>query len=250
VYLTEPHFEWVTKYDAHVIPVFEDFAFHQPECLVIDVGANDGIYTQLSAGAGCKVVAFEMQDGCVEWIAASILMNNVQDNVRIIPLPAYSEETTFTTQHVEGGCSGTYSLSPKALNEKPKGEKVTYQTVVIDNIVPAGLDITLLKVDVEGGDVGVIGGVLNLFKEKRVKNLVVEIYSMMWPVSVPEGLKVYHEILQAGYVAKCLGKYWLGNFPHEKIEEKPIFSYEERAEFDQLVKAKKTCVDWHFYIPE
>lgn len=102
VWLPDVHFEWVLKYENHVVPVFEEHVFAKPDCLVLDVGANDGVYTQMSAGAGCSVVAFEMQDGCLEFIAAASLMNDVKDQVRIVPRPAYFEETSITTLHTPG----------------------------------------------------------------------------------------------------------------------------------------------------
>lgn len=101
-----------------------------------------------------------------------------------------------------------------------------------------------------------------MFKQHRIQHLVAEIYAAMWPEPYSAGMRlelgsthplaglaVYHEILKAGYVAQCLGKYHYGNFPTVEIEAKPIFTYETRSEFDGLVKAQKNCIDWHFYLP-
>lgn len=136
------------------------------------------------------------------------------------------------------------------MNNKPAGESVAFKTVVIEKLVPANLTVTLLKVDVEGQDVGVVKGALELFKQRRIHHLVAEVYAAMWPEPYSAaGLAVYHEILKAGYVAQCLGKYHYGNFPTTEIESKPIFTYDTRSDFDALVKAEKNCIDWHFYLP-
>ena len=68
------------------------------DMLVLDVGANSGYFSMISAALGCRVYAFELQAGCIELLKALVHANGFTNQVAVI--------------HGAVGALGEYAIAP------------------------------------------------------------------------------------------------------------------------------------------
>lgn len=87
--------------------------FKHPSCLVVDVGANDGFYTQMAASLGCKVISFELQDNCIQIANAASRVNGFNSHqISIHRHPVSDSNNTELSMKISDDypCSGTLLL--------------------------------------------------------------------------------------------------------------------------------------------
>ena len=131
---------------------------------VIDVGANLGIYSVSAAALGARVLAFEPNPGARATLEANLVLNGVDDRVRVEPhaLADFDGEAAFTTT-----LAGSNHLV-LASEETPTTSRVTVRRldgVVAAKSLPATM--ALLKVDAEGFDPQVLAGAVATISEQR-----------------------------------------------------------------------------------
>lgn len=114
--------------------------------VVLDIGAHIGYYTLLSAKLGFTTFAFESDQDLGLYINESAKINKLENLI-----------TTIT---------GIVTYQQKNLWQFGK-------TISLDSY--GFKKVSLMKVDVEGGEHLVIRGAQSLFREKRVSNAIVEI---------------------------------------------------------------------------
>ena len=100
----------------------DSFSTKEPETLewidsipdgsvVWDIGANVGLYSCYAAKQGVKVFAFEPSVFNLEILSRNIFLNNLTEQVTIVPLPL-SDKLTFSTLNMTntdwGGALSTY----------------------------------------------------------------------------------------------------------------------------------------------
>jgi FkbM family methyltransferase len=125
-------------------------ALVRPEDLVLDVGANLGVYTVVSAMQGARVVAFEPNADARALLLANIDLNRLSERVRVSShaLADFSGSAGFTTDLEECNHIARGSDDRSAPVEVRQLDEVT---------LPDG-PITLIKIDVEGYDEAVLRG--------------------------------------------------------------------------------------------
>ncbi len=137
---------------------FQEMAFllHllRPRDLFADVGANVGSYTILAgAGAAARVVAFEPDGAAFGWLKRNIAINNLT-NVE-------------ARQEAVGASIGQarFSSGLDTLNRiDPDGPAIVPMTT-LDSI--GGDEPTLIKIDVEGFELGVLQGAENALESTK-----------------------------------------------------------------------------------
>ena len=132
----------------------------RPGQTVVDVGANIGNHTVYFAGeAGCRVVPFECNPRMVESLRATLAMNDLGDRVDpshlgkavssfvgTIPFRFVRDDYSFVTEGQEEGATPTPCLTLDSL----------------------GLEqCALLKIDVDGGEPGVLEGARDVLARLR-----------------------------------------------------------------------------------
>jgi FkbM family methyltransferase len=159
--------------------------------LALDVGANVGYYTSLLAYRAQKVLAFEPHPGlaaCLRANAARWPSGRVE-----IEECAASDEAGLArlTEPLEfAGNSGAATLHPDAKSSATSNAtSFQVEAVRLDDVVGDSA-VGMLKVDVEGHELAVLGGLSRAFKEGRVRDVFFEDYESL-PTPVSDRLKDY-----------------------------------------------------------
>jgi FkbM family methyltransferase len=167
--------------------------------LVIDVGANIGVYTLLACKHGnAQIYAFEPNSQVLNHLAANVLLNGWSSRVAIHPFalgaddgeadlflsPQNAEVATFRPELMVG----LFSYPQQARVKVAHFDRL-YQ--------PEGLDV-LVKIDVEGFEDDVLHGMERLFARNRV-TLLVEVFLKDSPVAARLQSWGYEETGRSGY---------------------------------------------------
>ena len=180
-------------------------------CFVVDVGMNDGFYTNMAGILGCKVYAFELQRRCITISKIAIHKNNIKDKVTIFNHPASSthgEEINIAMPEKEL-CDGGFTFSGPSKQERthanlPLSRNVSFTTIALDDLIPTTVRvIDMLKIDVEGHEIDVLKGSLNLFGRGVVKVAVVEIGALSYYDS-DSFFGTFAKLFSFGYTAVTL----------------------------------------------
>ena len=150
-----------------------------PDTWLIDVGANVGSYTLVAAARGLKAVAIEPAYESFRSLCNNLLMNGWLD--RAIPLcMAVSAKTGFdwlAFNDVRSGGNGN------GIGGDAKPEFQHHRQVIpvmrLDDLmqllpIPPTAPIAI-KIDVDGGELGVLQGAVNLLGSERVTAMMIEI---------------------------------------------------------------------------
>lgn len=134
--------------------------------VVVDVGANVGIYSLALAAVGARVWAFEPSSAIRPALAYNVALNGAGDQVRVLPfaLGAENGQALFTSD-----LEGTNHL----VKDRPKGPTEVVEIRTLDNFAadPTGgladEEVFLLKVDAEGEDEAVLRGADALLRRSQ-----------------------------------------------------------------------------------
>jgi FkbM family methyltransferase len=136
-----------------------------PGAVVIDVGAHIGWYTLLAARAGASVVALEPDPRNLPYLARNCAANGFTSRVTIIPAAvAATPGAQLLHLGTESQMSSLYDVPAVAGQDS-----VSVDVVVLSDVAPPGARV--VKIDVEGGELGVLAGL-----PRSVTTLFVELY--------------------------------------------------------------------------
>ena len=136
----------------------------------VDVGAHVGKYTVLNGLRGTRVIAIEPEPTNYNMLIRNIALNGLQ-TVTAINKAVWKGRGTMPLALASKG-SGEHSL-------KVQGAGILVEVDTLDNIVhqaTSGESIELIKIDVEGAEVEVIRGAIELLDRHHPK-LVIEIHT-------------------------------------------------------------------------
>jgi len=141
-------------------------------CLIIDAGANQGLYSMYLAKLGCRVIAFEMQDRVAALMKHSIALNNLQDKITLISRPVYEVERSLYYVPNTSNFGGT------PLYEIPTGrpDEVRVESLRIDDIVKERVDA--MKMDVELSEYHALQSMSKLFDQDMVGEIIMETWGL------------------------------------------------------------------------
>lgn len=156
----------------------------RPGMTVVDVGANQGLYTLLFAsltGATGRVYAFEPDDLLYAALLENVTTCNRPVNVALRHAALGAAAGTLTL-HRSLLNSGDNRLADRAVDAGPR-EAVTVRVERLDEAL-AGERIDFVKVDVQGWEAAVLAGMGDLLDEPR--NSRIAIYFEFWPSGLRE----------------------------------------------------------------
>ena len=181
--------------------------YNNNNAIVMDIGANIGIYTILLSHIypKAKIIAIEASPTIFEMLKSNCKLNNLlfpsRSNVLLIN-KAISDKDDITTEFYEKHSMSTMlkefltNLSSTILTNQDELNKRVVRTITIDNLVETiGVnEISLLKIDVEGAEVLALKGAIKTLTHKKIKNMVIE----------------YHSLENYNYIVKLLEEKELG----------------------------------------
>jgi FkbM family methyltransferase len=200
VYLPPIHFDWIMDYEQHILRQLEKVVcVGSASSIVVDVGANDGIYSLLAAATrGCRVQAFEMQRSCVAIAAAAARLNDLDQRIVIHQQPVSNVTGQEIRMAAGEQCLGTMSVTAR----RKRGPHDVLRTTTLDAAFAASANaIAWLKVDAEGHESEIIEGARQLFIGRRIASAVVE--SHHWRPGIPNMQRVAF-VLHCGYCIQCM----------------------------------------------
>lgn len=136
----------------------------------VDVGAHVGLYTVAAAvhGQG-RVLAFEPNPSARTQLAANVALNERRD-VLLVP-KAVGDAPGTALLHVPQ--TPDPSFSSLAAGRFAEGEPIEVEVTTVDaEVEAAGLRPSVVKVDVEGGELAVVGGMQRTLERHRPVLLV------------------------------------------------------------------------------
>jgi FkbM family methyltransferase len=161
----------------YVSGTFEPNEFHflgqilKPGMTVLDVGANEGLYTLFSAsrvGPAGRVVAFEPSSRERRKLQHNVTRNRLA-NVTVVPSAVGSSEGTAALQIASGVHSGHNTLGALVYDDAPavgvEHVPVERLDAVIDRLGVARVDV--IKIDVEGAEMHVLEGARGTLASQR-----------------------------------------------------------------------------------
>lgn len=171
--LIEPGLTWVW----HKLLKKGCGGLHGARGLVLDIGANFGYYSLMSAAMGCRVVAWEPVPKFSAFLRYGLLRNLFVNSVELRERVVAAKGGVELTMEVPtSGIWGTAGIGGKNINsdQKKSGtEKVKAVSERVDEVVPSQ-DVLFMKIDVEGFEPGVLASSKGLLQGGKVENIIME----------------------------------------------------------------------------
>ena len=182
-YVGSLHYSWCQKEEFEQVELFERvLSAKNGQCVVIDVGMNDGFYTAMAGAFKCQVYAFELQKRCISLAQMAVKQNGNQNSTKIFNAPVTSRhgESVNLSFPKDELCDGGFTISGKEKEERTHSHQrlsttLNFTSVSLDSFVPISTFVDILKIDVEGHETEVLEGSLTLFREHRLGQVVVEL---------------------------------------------------------------------------
>ena len=147
------------EHEADVIRVFRTFLTQRS--VVLDIGANFGLYTALSASIvrnHGRLYAFEANPRVFESLQRTIAANDLYLNRNVVAANVLvSNECGRGVLHYSANLPSGGTMSDVTL-AGGKQRAVEVEMITIDDFLPADLAVDLVKIDVEGHEPSVLRG--------------------------------------------------------------------------------------------
>lgn len=159
------HEQTVESRVLELLPERPEDGWHFPDTggVLLDIGAHVGHYTLRAAKLGHTVVAVEANPETAGRLFANVLLNGLDDRVRIIGHPAWSEYESLRWKSYHEGKMATRNGSGRVYPD-PAGE---LWPVVLDDELGALKRLDVVKLDTEGAELHVLGGLRATLKRHR-----------------------------------------------------------------------------------
>jgi len=146
----------------------------------VDVGANIGLYVVTAAkhvGPAGRVIAFEPSPRMQGFLGDNIAMNGQKNQVSVRPV-AVGAASGRAVLGVPRNAAGVAALGLTNLDDFPVGvviDEIDVPVVCLDDDLATAGSVSVLKIDVEGGEGNVLVGMRRLIAERRVQTIVLEV---------------------------------------------------------------------------
>jgi FkbM family methyltransferase len=155
--LSEP---WMTQMLAGIQPIFD-----RPQCVFVDVGVNIGqtLLKLRSVAPNMDYVGFEPNPACVHYTTELIRANNF-DKVTLYPFGISNQAQVLELQfYSEGDLDSSASLVEGFRPDQKVVKRLHVPTFPYSSVKIEGR-VSLLKIDVEGGEWDVIQGMAEMIE--------------------------------------------------------------------------------------
>ncbi|MEQ8395101.1 FkbM family methyltransferase [Thalassobaculum sp.] len=167
LFLFEPGlWRWMAGFDA--------------DDVLLDIGANVGIYSIAAAGLfGARVAALEPYAPNLQTLRQNVAVNHLDDRITILPIAATDVEQTGRLFH-DGGAAGAAAQHFESSNATPETAAAfdTVEGVPVDLLIDRGTIPfpTRIKIDVDGNERAVIEGMTRTLADPRLHSVRLEVH--------------------------------------------------------------------------
>jgi len=158
--------EWIEKFDSNSV--------------LVDVGANVGLFSLFAASKKHKVISLEPESLNFACLNLNVMDNNFNELITTLPISVNNE---FKISHLnmskmKFGSSG--STFDRCLKDDGSEFKPIYKqgsiALKLDDVVKS-LNVTAnyIKIDVDGNELKVIKGMSEIIKNKNLKSICIEL---------------------------------------------------------------------------
>lgn len=160
-------------------------SFEKKDNLIFwDIGANIGLYSIYNTikNPNSITIAFEPSSSNLRILTRNISINNLENNIKVIPIPLTNKENTFEIMNeshfVEGGALNsfgkTFDYTGKEFTSKMRYN--LFGTTMNYFIEKSILEIPdYIKIDVDGTEHLILESGNNFLRNRKVKSLSIEI---------------------------------------------------------------------------
>jgi FkbM family methyltransferase len=160
-------------------------SFEKKENLIFwDIGANIGLYSIYSSlkNKNSKTICFEPSTSNLRILSRNISINNLEKNIKILPIPLTNKENCFLTMNesdfLEGGSLNSFG---EKYDFQGKDFKINMKYQILGTTINNLIDNKILeipdyiKIDVDGIEHLILEGGNKYLKNNKLKSLSVEI---------------------------------------------------------------------------
>ncbi len=167
----------IFKTDKEIAEWIEHF---EKNSLMIDVGANVGLYSLFAAYKNHKVIALEPESLNFACLNLNIQDNKFHDLISAFPIAANDEKkiSFLNMSKIKFGSSG-HSFD-RETGESGEALKTVYKqgslSMTIDDLVETlKISVNHIKIDVDGNELKVVNGMIKTIKQKNLKSICIEL---------------------------------------------------------------------------
>lgn len=120
--------------------------------VLLDIGAHVGHYTLRAARMGHRVIAVEANPETAGWLLANVVLNGLDDRVRLIPHPAWDEYESLAWRPV------SWTVTRDGSGQVHPDGSGRLWPVVLDDVLGTEPRIDAVKIDTEGAELHVLRG--------------------------------------------------------------------------------------------
>jgi FkbM family methyltransferase len=146
----------------------------QPHSLVLDIGANMGLFSMLSAARGARVVAFEPSRLLAARFSGNLGLNRLP-NVLLVTEAVSNSRGTMPFYETRAGNCGVGRVFAFGHNKNPVPD-YPVRTNTIDAYVARFGMPALIKMDIEGAEWLALKGASETFKRPDAPDLLIEFH--------------------------------------------------------------------------
>ena len=210
---------------------------------IIDVGMNEGFFSLLSASLGGNVIAFDMNPVCFAAMDKAIELNGFENAIELRNVGLIKGDSSTINEETMSiqseSCDPAGKLSSTECSWCPKRTNVPVVPLDVILLKSSIAMYSLLKIDAEGSEIGIMEGALETIGSGRVKRMVIELAPDWWTnfgVSLDHGISIINQVLDKGdfqspYVYKAPGENLGVGLTHEF---KTIFGVEDFLQINNL----------------
>ena len=240
------HHDWCTEAEKEQIDLFSStLSGRRNDCTVVDVGMNDGFYSNLAAAFGCKVYSFEIQPRCIHIARTAVARNGFGLLVNIFHLPVSNQNGNEMDIVISKGvCNGEFTLQGHSASPNEGRERIP--SVSLNGFIHKNITVDIIKIDTEGHETEVLQGAMDLFREHRVRMAVMEIHPQTYYTNFSHLLLTFRSMLSFNYSVTPL------NCNHHAQMKHHIWTHENVTECVQYLSSldgiKDSCPDVHIQL--
>lgn len=158
-------------------------ALARPGGVFLDIGANQGYYTIKLAhlvGAAGRGFSFEPNPELYSVLADNVAINGLAGRIQTFPLAA-GEAPGRSRLHFGYANMGGGYVDPPGGEPAPEGERgVDVEIARVDDLLPAGQTVDLIKIDAEGFEPLVLRGMRETLARSPGAAIVTEVSMAQW----------------------------------------------------------------------